>query len=207
MAKPASVPTWASETNYAGGSEYNTATKATPSATLIGQGLQASAGINHQHLNWCLNLIGSWLTWVDGILAEALTWTGAQTFSPTVATTNGVTATGNTTGSGVKGTGGATNGLGCEGVGTATGSGVKGTGGATNGVGCEGVGTAAGAGVKATGGATGNGLYVVANAAKANILLGTTGGLAPTTLENGTIWYDGTDIWCRAGGASFKLNA
>ena len=206
MAKPASVPTWASETNYAGGSEYNTATKATPSATLIGQGLQASAGINHQHLNWCLNLIGSWLTWVDGFLAESHTWTGAHTWTPGTATANGVTATGNTSGSGVKGTGGASNGLGCEGIGTGSGAGVKGTGGAT-GIGVEGVGTGSGAGVKATGGATGNGLYVVANAAKANILLGSTGGSDPSTLENGTIWYDGTDIWCRAGGATFKLNA
>lgn len=185
MAKPGTVPSWATDTNYSCvGGENGTATKATPSATVLSQGIRGGEGINAQYLNYVLNLMGTWFTYLDGLLAEALTWTGAAIFTPSVATTNGVTCTGNTTGSGVKGTGGA-----------------------TDGIGLEGVGTAAGPGVKATGGATGNGAYILANAAKANILLGSTGGADPSTLENGTIWYDGTDIWCRAGGANFKLNA
>ena len=211
MAKPDVVPSWATDTNFSavsgGGGEVGTVVKVAPSAAVAAQGSRDSSGVNALHLNYILNKLGLWMTWLDGFLAEALTWTGAATFTPSVATTNGVTCTGNTSGSGVKGTGGATNGLGVEGIGTAAGSGVKGTGGATDGAGVTGLGTAAGVGVVATGGATGYGARCTGNATKSAINLVAYAG-DPSSLVVGDIWFDSntaTFRCCRTAGAATVL--
>jgi hypothetical protein len=152
MSKPASVPTFATDTDYSGGGEAGTAVKATPTSGQRAQGFQESVGVNALYLNYLLNAIGSWLTWLDGILAEALTWTGAQTFSPSAATTAGITATGNTSGPGAA----------------------------------------------LTGGASGHGAVLTGGTKAALALTSQT----VSSHADGTVWYDGTDLKCRLGGAT-----
>lgn len=89
---------------------------------------------------------------------------GLRGLGSTVAGSDGVVGTGTKTGSGVKGTGGGTNGSGVEGVGIDSGTGVKGNGGTTGGYGARftgGTNAAAGGGVGAYGiggvGTTSNG--------------------------------------------------
>lgn len=103
-------------------------------------------------------------------LTTVQTATGAKTFtggltSTTIAVNgNGITATGQGTGSGVQGTGGVTNGTGVKGFGTGTGHGVVGTGGASSfSHGVEGYGGPSGAGGAFLGG-TGNSLGLIATA-------------------------------------------
>lgn len=99
-------------------------------------------------------------------LAVANTFTAPATWNNATPNSNAVAATGNgtghgvvgtggaTSGSGVRGTGGGPNGVGVVGTGLGTGAGVSGTGGATSGIGVTGTGTASGSGVQGTGGPT-----------------------------------------------------
>jgi hypothetical protein len=113
------------------------------------------------------------------------TWTAQQTFAPSAAATTAILATGNTTGIGVAGTGGATSGYG-----------VQGTGGAPNGFGVVGIGTGTGYGVQGTGGGTSaaggnftggtpNGPGVTANGVGTAVGLAATGGGSNATGVNG----------------------
>lgn len=115
-------------------------------------------------LNWFFNAVTLWVAFLND----------APAFVPTTTNANGLSATGNGTGSGASFTGGSTNGLGVVGIGSGTGAGVRGTGGATgggvvgiggatSGTGVAGTGTAAGAtGIVGTGGPT-NGVGVIGN--------------------------------------------
>lgn len=88
-------------------------------------------------------------------LGIANTFTAQNTFTPSGAGT-AVTATGNTAGGGVLGTGGATGGIGVRGNGGATsGVGILGSGGAPNGIGVSGFGAGTSSGVEGLGGGTG----------------------------------------------------
>ena len=119
-----------------------------------------------QWMNWLLLQCYNWLVWLDAFETESHTWTKLQTFAASVVNTRAILATGNGSGSAIKGIGGAAgNGIEAEasgagtyalyGKGTAIGViGVRGEGGSGS-VGGSFVGGGVGAGVTATGGAGG----------------------------------------------------
>lgn len=119
-----------------------------------------------QWKNWLLLQCYNWLLWLDAFETESHTWTKLQTFTASVLNTRAILATGNGSGSAIKGIGGtAGNGIEAEasgagtyalyGKGTAIGViGVRGEGGSGS-VGGSFVGGGVGAGVTATGGAGG----------------------------------------------------
>ena len=119
-----------------------------------------------QWKNWLLLQIYNWLVWLDAFETESHTWTKLQTLTASVLNTRAILATGNGSGSAIKGIGGAAgNGIEAEasgagtyalyGKGTALGViGVRGEGGSGS-VGGSFVGGGVGAGVTATGGAGG----------------------------------------------------
>ena len=119
-----------------------------------------------QWMNWLLLQCYNWLLWLDAFETESHTWTKLQTFTASVLNTRAILATGNGSGSAIKGIGGAAgNGIEAEasgagtyalyGKGTAIGViGVRGEGGAGS-VGGSFVGGGVSAGVSTTGGASG----------------------------------------------------
>src|SRR5574343_264190 len=62
MARPSTLPTWATDTNYAAGTDpwSGTATKSEPSAGVKAKGQLPKTGYNAQHYNWLLNTFGEW---------------------------------------------------------------------------------------------------------------------------------------------------
>lgn len=65
MAKPATLPTWATDTNYSSGPDNGTPTKATPSAGYIAQGQVPGNFFGSQYWNWLLFWVCSWLSWIN----------------------------------------------------------------------------------------------------------------------------------------------
>lgn len=119
-----------------------------------------------QWMNWLLLQCYNWLLWLDAFETESHTWTKLQTFTASVLNTRAILATGNGSGSAIKGIGGAAgNGIEAEasgagtyalyGKGTALGVvGVRGEGGSGS-AGGSFLGGGVGAGITATGGAGG----------------------------------------------------
>ena len=119
-----------------------------------------------QWMNWLLLQCYNWLLWLDAFETESHTWTKLQTFTASVLNTRAILATGNGSGSAIKGIGGAAgNGIEAEssgagtyavyGKGTALGViGVRGEGGSGS-VGGSFVGGGVSAGVSATAGSGG----------------------------------------------------
>ena len=119
-----------------------------------------------QWMNWLLLQCYNWLVWLDAFETESHTWTKLQTFAASVVNTRAILATGNGSGSAIKGIGGAAgNGIEAEasgagtyalyGKGTAIGViGVRGEGGSGS-VGGSFVGGGASSGVSATAGSGG----------------------------------------------------
>lgn len=105
----------------------------------------------------------------------------------------GVSGTGGATNAaGVSGTGGATNGAGVSGTGTGTGAGVVGTGGASNGRGVTAQGTGSGTGIVAIGGATaGAAGDFTGGAGNSYAITATTAGNAPVAYFNATGAFTG----------------
>jgi hypothetical protein len=184
MAKPSTLPRWA-ETS--GG---------TPSSNIDepSSGRKDIGWLDDERppawwLNWWKNTVYQWIKYLDQIHTEAFTWTALHVFEKKVTVvaglaTNdpGVDATGDGSGPGILGTGGATAGApgvvgeggigggpGVQGTGIGTGlgvygaggnsgtaaAGVKGQGGSGGSPGVDGTGGGAGAGVRGTGGASG----------------------------------------------------
>ena len=119
-----------------------------------------------QWKNWLLLQCYNWLVWLDAFETESHTWTKLQTLTASALNTRAILATGNGSGSAIKGIGGAAgNGIEAEasgagtyalyGKGTALGViGVRGEGGPGS-VGGSFLGGGAGAGLATTGGASG----------------------------------------------------
>ena len=119
-----------------------------------------------QWMNWLLLQCYNWLLWLDAFETESHTWTKLQTFTASVLNTRAILATGNGSGSAIKGIGGAAgNGIEAEasgagtyalyGKGTAIGViGVRGEGGSGS-VGGSFVGGGSSAGVSTTAGSGG----------------------------------------------------
>jgi hypothetical protein len=175
--KPTTLPIW------------NTAltNNVTPSGAKQAAGFSVSEAPSSSYQNWWQNLVYQWSQY----LSDAVF---------TTSVTNGTcfTATGNGTGAGVSGTGGASNGKGVVGQGSGTGTGVQGTGGSTgagitgvggatsgnggdfsatagNSKGVTGAGQGSGDGVTGTGGATGVGVRGNGGSTSGNGVQGTGG--------------------------------
>lgn len=179
--KPTTLPEWNSDdTNQ---TEPLTAKKE--------EGWLVEEDPSSAYFNWWMNLVWKWLVWLDdrvtntGGAAPRIGLRGIGTIGEGGGT--GITAVGNgaaagvdaaggaTSGSAVKGLGGAPNGKGGEFTGDGTGSGAAatggdasgpglfGTGGAPNGPGAVGQGTGTGSGGEFTGGATGYGIIAQAD--------------------------------------------
>ncbi len=103
MSKPTVIPEWAS----------NGVEVVEPSAPKKVTGWADGEKPRHSYMNWLQNAAWQWVVWLNGLQAEALTWSALNTFSAgvvvTQSTTNGdaITATGDGTGSGANLTGGA----------------------------------------------------------------------------------------------------
>jgi hypothetical protein len=187
MAKPSTLPEWASDTNFSSGTKSGTVTKLEPALAYKKQGWVPSLQWFGQYANWLLNLVYQWCAYLDNLhgeadfLNKAYAWVGSHSFTPATATAAGLTSTGNTSGAGIVATGG-TSGRGAtfaagggnnygahctgsgtfsgvHGVGGATGAGVTGTGGASGGIGVFGQGTTNSAGVSGIGNGTAMGVY------------------------------------------------
>ncbi len=65
MARPAAFPTWATNTNYAGGPDVGTATKVAPSGGRIADGWRRQDPAVAQEQNYEMNLVDGWLEYFD----------------------------------------------------------------------------------------------------------------------------------------------
>lgn len=148
------------------------------------------------------------LAFLQGVQA----FTGTITFTPSASNTNGVTATGNGSGHGVVGTGGA----------GGNASGVRGTGGSSGGNGVTGTGAGSDAGVQGVGGPTAgsSGVQAVGSAAqtdawalRASPQSGALRGSfhmdaqsTPINCQPGDMWWDGTNYKvCKVTGTAITL--
>jgi hypothetical protein len=205
MAKPTSKFTWATD----GGAEISE-----PAAGSKATGFRATYSMPSHWINWLINVVGAWLTWLDTVVTDGS--------SAARLGTHGVDSTATVSGeSGVNGTGSG-DGIGVSGTGGATGAGVYGTGGATSGAGgtflaqngnSNGIGTTgngSGAGISSTGGATGHGgaFYnasgqstLVATGNGANLKLVARSG-DPSSPVDGDVWFDGAALHIRISGVT-----
>lgn len=87
MAKPTTLPRWAT----GGGAAVTT-----PAETKKDTGWTAGEKPPAQYLNWLGKWIYNWCAYLDGLTAEALTWTAAQTFAAAVSFTNTLSFSGTT---------------------------------------------------------------------------------------------------------------
>ena len=173
MAKPSTTPSWGTDTNFATGTESGTPVKVEPSSGYKAQGFIPGGYAVSPYLNWFMNLVFQWCTYLDGLntdaqfLALTWAWTAAHTFTPGSGTNvTAVTGTARGTGYGllgqasntsasvgVQGEGGTTDSYGGAFVGSGTAAGVSGR--TKNAAGTANLGT--GPGVRGTGGTTGPG--------------------------------------------------
>lgn len=89
MAKPASLPSWATDTNLASGTETGSSVKLEPSAGTKAQGFVPGLGFVGRWVNWWANLVYQWCQYLDTLPTEsaflnaAFNWTGTQNFRGT----------------------------------------------------------------------------------------------------------------------------
>lgn len=156
MAQPSIVPEW------------NT-TPATnnvdPGATAKGTGWLTNQIPPSSWLNWWQRAVWEWIVYLKFITTEALTWTAAHIFQSGVVVTNsilngeGLRATGNGSGAGLRGFGTSGGAPGVQGLGgSGGGRGGTFTGGAGDGIGVNGTGNGAGHGVQGSS-TSGAGVY------------------------------------------------
>lgn len=65
MAKPPSIPTWATDTNYASGPYTGTPTKTEPSGLKKARGWDPGERPGGQSFNWWWNLVGQWCSYLN----------------------------------------------------------------------------------------------------------------------------------------------
>lgn len=84
MSKPTELPRWATAL-------LNPSDIVDPTSGKKDIGWQDGEMPPHSFMNWLFNLIYQWTVWLDGLQAEALTWTAAQIFSAGITVTGGAT--------------------------------------------------------------------------------------------------------------------
>lgn len=178
-------------------------------------GFQPNTQPPAQYFNWLHYWTYQWILWLQDIAAQNFTaggsnpvgpWTGPHTFNASIsvntAATNGTatTSTGNGTGSGVRGIGGASDGIGVKGEATNNGFGVLGTstdntavvGQSTNGVGVLGSGGGTNPGVGGFSTGTGAGVEGYDNATAPGVRGVSTHGKPALEANSGGIAFTGT---------------
>ena len=86
MSKPATLATWATDTNIASGTESGTPTKVAPSAGYIAQGLVPGLPFVGPYANWLLNNLCAWAAYLNGLPTDNdfrnanFTWGGSHSF-------------------------------------------------------------------------------------------------------------------------------
>lgn len=210
--KPASLPRW-SET--AGGVPSNIVE---PSSGQKDTGWTPGQKPPARFFNWYKNLVYKWIQYLDDLSNQAFTWTQFHVFQKRVTVSagvasnhNGLQATGDGSGAGVKGTGGDTAGSpgvdgsggvgggpgvkgsaigtypGVQGTGGGNAAGVKGTGGGSGGSGVEGIGGNGGAGGSFVGGGVNaNGLTAVGTGTGTGVICAGSVGLDASGSGSGT---------------------
>lgn len=248
MAKPTSTFTWAT-----GG----TAEVGEPTSGQKAIGYMAGYTFPSRWINWLMNTIGAWVTYLNGIFEDGsgngIVVTGLSIgdgahFTGGPGGANGVHGYGTGAGGGVVGTGGstsgqggtftggapggpgvgayghssagtgviayggATGGVGVDALGGTTGTGVLGTGGTSSAAGVTGIGGAAtvgngGAGLDGQGTAHGAGARLTAGSSGGPnlVLVARSGDASGAGLEQGAIWFDGTDVKVYIGTTIYKL--
>ena len=82
MSKPASLPSWATDTNFSSGPKSGSATKIEPSAGAKGQGEVPGQPYRAERHNWWMNLVYQWASYLNGITSDTdftganFAWTG-----------------------------------------------------------------------------------------------------------------------------------
>ena len=76
MPAPASQPTWATDTNYTNGPDVGTATKVAPSGAIQAEGHVPATKAAPQRMNWWMNLVGQWTTWLEAERARLAGYIG-----------------------------------------------------------------------------------------------------------------------------------
>lgn len=71
MAKPVTLPSWATDTNFSSGAESGSSVKLEPSAGVKAQGWIPGNSLPARWLNWWANLVYSWIAYVDGLSTDA----------------------------------------------------------------------------------------------------------------------------------------
>lgn len=65
MPKPTQTVAWATDANYTGGAEAGTPTKVEPTPAKKAEGWEPAEEPPAQTLNWWMNLLGVWITWLN----------------------------------------------------------------------------------------------------------------------------------------------
>jgi hypothetical protein len=97
MARPSSLPVWATNANYVGGPAIGTATCVAPSASAQDEGWEPAQKPGAQNQNWYQNLVYQWVAWLAaGILDGTWQFTGSVTFDVglTIAVNQNITLSG-----------------------------------------------------------------------------------------------------------------
>lgn len=87
MPQPSDLALWASDTNFASGTESGTPTKVDPGAAYEAQGGVPGQPFVAPYWNWALNNHSQWLQYLQGLhtdsffLGQTLVWTAAQRFT------------------------------------------------------------------------------------------------------------------------------
>jgi len=201
LAKPLSTTTWATDatiTTSPDATENGATPVVDPGAGYRGQGFVPGLPFVGTYVNYVLNLLCQWIVYLNGIttdaqfLASLFAWTGTHTFTPSTAATNGITATGNTTGAGGRFTGGGS-GHGVHGTSAGSHGGVFSTS-ASGYYGVNCIGWGPGHGCVGTGGATGAGSVGIGGATSGAGILGLgDGGAVPIMGKQGVHGVGGTD--------------
>lgn len=89
MPRPSIVPTWATNNLYSGGPAVGTPTKVAPSGADIAEGYEPAQEPGAQGFNYNLNLIGQWISWLNGVLTpigRQILTASSGTYTPTTGT-------------------------------------------------------------------------------------------------------------------------
>ncbi len=100
MAKPASVPSWATDANFSSGPESGSPTKVEPSSGAKAQGQVPGQPYRGPRMNWLFNLLCQWATYLNNLPTDNdfrnanFTWGGDHVFTNQVDAPGGVTSGG-----------------------------------------------------------------------------------------------------------------
>lgn len=71
MAKPVTLPIWATDTNLSSGTESGSSVKSEPALGVKQQGFVPGRAAPARYYNWLLNLIYTWIVYLDGLASDA----------------------------------------------------------------------------------------------------------------------------------------